>query len=131
MVSVLPASEKLGVICAFAYWHARETPPAPANAHVCLLLVVTIDVAQPPVEAATALSEQLIARVRASLERRVSKEAEFEGEGTWDEEDADLLQEEIAPEEVCLRACVLALADRGYLWETGNLVCNRERIVQW
>ena len=42
-----------------------------------------------------------MARVKASLERRASKEAEFEGEGAWDEEDNDLLEEQIAPEEVC------------------------------
>lgn len=35
------------------------------------------------------------------MERRTSKEAEFEGEGAWDEEDNDLLEEQIAPEEVC------------------------------
>ena len=52
-------------------------------------------------EAAGAISEQLVARVKASLERRASKEAEFEGEGAWDEEDNDLLEEQIAPEEVC------------------------------
>lgn len=59
-------------------------------------------------EAAAAISEQLVARVKASLERRVAKEAEFEGEGAWDEEDNDLLEEQIAPEEVCalLERCV-------------------------
>lgn len=56
---------------------------------------------QAPMEAAAAISEQLVARVKASLERRVAKEAEFEGEGAWDEEDNDLLEEQIAPEEVC------------------------------
>lgn len=59
-------------------------------------------------EAAAAISEQLVARVKASLERRVAKEAEFEGEGAWDEEDNDLLEEQIAPEEVhmCLTRAV-------------------------
>lgn len=52
-------------------------------------------------EAAGAISEQLVARVKASLERRTAKEAEFEGEGAWDEEDNELLDEQIAPEEVC------------------------------
>lgn len=60
---------------------------------------------QAPLEAARAISEQLVARVKASLERRASKEAEFEGEGAWDEEDNDLLEEQIAPEEVCMPCC--------------------------
>ena len=51
-------------------------------------------------EAAGAISEQLVARVKASLERRTAKEADFKVEGAWDEEDSDLLEEEIAPEEV-------------------------------
>lgn len=42
-----------------------------------------------------------MARVKASLERRTAKEAEFEGEGAWDGEDNELLEEQIAPEEVC------------------------------
>lgn len=55
---------------------------------------------QAPIEAAAGISEQLIARVKASLERRTAKEAEFKAEGAWDEEDNEVLQEEIAPEEV-------------------------------
>lgn len=51
-------------------------------------------------EAAAAISQQLVERVRQSLERRAAKEAEFDGEGAWDEEDSDLLEEQIAPEEV-------------------------------
>lgn len=56
-----------------------------------------------PLEAAAAISKELAARVKASLERRAAKEAEFEGDGqgAWDEEDSELLEEEIAPEEVC------------------------------
>lgn len=56
--------------------------------------------AQAPIEAAAGISEQLVARVKASLERRTAKEAEFKAEGAWDEEDNEVLQEEIAPEEV-------------------------------
>lgn len=55
---------------------------------------------QAPLEAAATISERLVARANASLERRTAKEAQFEGEGAWDEEDKDLLEEEIAPEEV-------------------------------
>lgn len=56
--------------------------------------------AQAPVDAAAAISQQLVARVKQSLERRAAKEGDFEGEGAWDEEDSDLLEEQIAPEEV-------------------------------
>ena len=34
------------------------------------------------------------------MERRTAKKAEFEGEGAWDDEDNELLEEQIAPEEV-------------------------------
>lgn len=51
-------------------------------------------------EAAATISKELIARVKASLERRTAKEAQFNVEGAWDEEDSELLDEEIAPEEV-------------------------------
>lgn len=66
--------------------------------------------AQVPVEAAAAVSEQLVARVKASLERRTAKEAGFKGEGAWDEEDNELLEEEIAPEEVCPAGAVTLLS---------------------
>lgn len=55
---------------------------------------------QAPIEAAAAISEQLLALVKASLARREAKQAAFEGEGTWDDEDDEVLEEEIAPEEV-------------------------------
>ncbi|CAM9453902.1 unnamed protein product [Ectocarpus sp. 13 AM-2016] len=67
---------------------------------------------QAPIEAAAAISEQLVARVKASLDRRVAKEAEFDGEGAWDEEDNELLEEQIAPEEEVMEHLVDSL---GYL----------------
>eukprot|EP00752_Nemacystus_decipiens_P011318 g10058.t1 len=67
---------------------------------------------QAPLEAAGAISEQLVARVKASLERRTAKEAEFEGESAWDDEDSELLEEQIAPEEEVMEHLVDSL---GYL----------------
>lgn len=66
---------------------------------------------QAPVEAVGPISEQLVTRVKASLERRTAREAEFEGEGAWDEEDSELLEEQIAPEEVC-SSCAMAVQRR-------------------
>lgn len=57
-------------------------------------------VVQVPLAAAGAISKQLVERSNDSLKRRTSKEADFQGEDTWDEEDNGLLEEELAFEEV-------------------------------
>lgn len=53
-----------------------------------------------PLKGAGEISKQLVARASDSLKRRTDKEAQFQGEDTFDEEDAELLEEELASEEV-------------------------------
>lgn len=94
-----------------------STPTVPENSPDAFpmlspLLVTLPAFGQAPLEAAASISEQLVARVKASLERRTAKEAEFTGEGAWDEEDSELLEEEIAPEEEVMEHFVDSL---GYL----------------
>lgn len=67
---------------------------------------------QAPLEAAGAISEELIARVKASLERRSAKEAEFDNEGVWDEEDSEFFEDELASEQEVMEHLVDSL---GYL----------------
>ncbi|CAM9413811.1 unnamed protein product [Ascophyllum nodosum] len=64
---------------------------------------------QVPLEAAVAISEELVAQVASSLKRRTAKEREFEGEGVRDEEDSELLEDELAHEEEMMEHLVDSL----------------------